>query len=107
MTEYQAEVPSTEELTQTKGYMLLDFGANWCGYCRRAMPLVEQMLADCPNLPHLRLEDGPGRPQGRAFRVKLWPTLILLHDGAEVARVVRPAEESELAPLLERVELGE
>lgn len=40
---------------------------------------------------HLKIEDGPGRRLGRFFRVKLWPTLVFLQDGEEVARLVRPA----------------
>jgi len=36
---------------------------------------------------------------GRAFRVKLWPTLVLLRDGQELARVVRPREARDLWPL--------
>jgi thioredoxin 1 len=28
--------------------------------------------------------------------VKLWPTLIFLRDGAEVARVVRPSEVADV-----------
>ena len=39
---------------------------------------------------HIKVEDGSGRPLGRAFRVKLWPTLIFLKRGQEVARLVRP-----------------
>jgi hypothetical protein len=30
----------------------------------------------------------------------LWPTLILLHGGVELGRVVRPTSAAELAPLL-------
>ena len=30
------------------------------------------------------------QPLGRSFRVKLWPTLVFLRDGEEVARLVRP-----------------
>jgi len=37
------------------------------------------------------VEDGPGRPLGRSYRVKLWPTLVFLQDGREVSRLVRPA----------------
>ena len=40
---------------------------------------------------HLRIEDGKGRPLGRSFQVKLWPTLIYMENGAEKGRVVRPA----------------
>jgi thioredoxin 1 len=38
------------------------------------------------------VEDGSGRPLGRSFGVKLWPTLIFLADGREVARLVRPGD---------------
>jgi thioredoxin 1 len=41
---------------------------------------------------HIKVEDGPGRPLGRSFRVKLWPTLVFLREGREVARLVRPAD---------------
>jgi thioredoxin 1 len=40
---------------------------------------------------HLKIEDGPGRALGRHYRVKLWPTLVVLRDGQEVGRLVRPA----------------
>jgi thioredoxin 1 len=33
---------------------------------------------------------------GRAFRVKLWPTVVVLKDGKEVARVVRPNDAGEV-----------
>ena len=35
--------------------------------------------------------------QGRSFKVKLWPTLIFLKDGQEVARLVRPLDSAEIA----------
>ncbi len=41
-------------------------------------------------MQHIKVEDGPGQPLGRSYRVKLWPTLVFLRDGAEVARLVRP-----------------
>ena len=36
--------------------------------------------------------DGRGKPLGRSFRVKLWPTLVFLRDGEVLARLVRPDE---------------
>jgi thioredoxin 1 len=35
---------------------------------------------------HVKVEDGSGRRLGRSFGVKLWPTLVFLRDGREVAR---------------------
>jgi thioredoxin 1 len=60
---------------------------------------VVQAFVQGHALDHLWVEDGKGRPLGRSFAVKLWPTLILLRDGQEVARVVRPLREQDLAPL--------
>jgi thioredoxin 1 len=44
--------------------------------------------------------DGPGRRLGRTFRVKLWPTLVLLRDGQEIGRIVRPTSSGEISDLL-------
>ena len=52
-------------------------------------------------LRHVKVEDGPGRPLGRHFRVKLWPTLILLQDGQEIARTVRPTQAEAVQTLLQ------
>jgi thioredoxin 1 len=44
----------------------------------------------------LKIEDGKGRPLGRLYGVKLWPTLVFLRDGKEMARVVRPTSAAEV-----------
>jgi thioredoxin 1 len=80
--------------------VLLEFGATWCGHCRAAQPLIAAALATHPDLAHLRIEDGPGRRLGRSFRVKLWPTLILMQRGEELARLVRPGSSEEIATAL-------
>jgi len=87
---YASSQPERSAIDATPGLVALDFGANWCGYCRAAEPLIEQALADHPDARHIKVEDGPGRPLGRSFRIKLWPTVVVLKDGQEVARVVRP-----------------
>jgi thioredoxin 1 len=40
---------------------------------------------------HLKVEDGPGRPLGRSFRVRLWPNLVFLKDGVVVRQLARPS----------------
>lgn len=87
---YAAQQPDPTEVAALSGPAVLEFGANWCGICKAAQPHIAQAFADHADLPHLKVEDGSGRPLGRAFGVKLWPTLVFLRDGKEVARVVRP-----------------
>ncbi len=87
---YTPETLSRADLDASRGSWLLEFGANGCPYCVAAAPFVQQALAGHASIKHIRIEDGRGRPLGRSFAVKLWPTLILLCDGQEVARVIRP-----------------
>jgi len=89
---YETAQPERSTIDATPGLVALDFGTNWCGYCRAAEPLIDQALQDQPDVRHIKVEDGPGRPLGRSFRVKLWPTVVVLKDGQEVARVTRPAD---------------
>lgn len=84
------------EVDATKGITVLEFGATWCPICQNAQPLIRSALAGRA-LKHLRIEDGPGRPLGRSFKIRLWPTLVFLRDGNEVARVVRPRSAEDFA----------
>lgn len=101
--QYAAREPSRADIDQLRGPLLLEFGAPWCGFCQAAQPLVRKALALHPTLEHLKIEDGRGRPLGRSFRVKLWPTLVFLQDGQEVGRLVRPADEAEIARELAKI----
>jgi thioredoxin 1 len=40
---------------------------------------------------HVKVEDGPGRPLGRSFRVKLWPSFVFLRDGRVLRQLARPS----------------
>lgn len=92
--------PTRDAVDALRGAAVLEFGTGWCGHCQRAQPLIEQLLEDQPQVEHIKVEDGPGRPLGRSYRVKLWPTLVFLKDGQEVARVVRPEGAQELKDAL-------
>lgn len=96
---YSEENPSLEEVSQLDGYAFLEFGAPWCGHCIAGAPAIEEGLTP-RHLPHIKAYDGKGLPLGRAFKVKLWPTLILLKDGLEIARVIRPTSINDLNELL-------
>jgi len=96
------EEPTAEQVKALPGWTLLEFGSSGCGICARAQPEIQHALHEYSWIQHLKVQDGPGRRLGRSFKVKLWPTLVLLSDGLEVGRVVRPANRQEVADLLER-----
>lgn len=91
--EYHEEAPTREEIDQTSGKVVLEFGANWCGHCQGLSPTVESLLSGADNIQHIRVADGKGKRLGRSFGVKLWPTLVLLNDGEVVEQLVRPSAD--------------
>ena len=100
MAPYSAEAPTREDVDALPGATVLEFGTDWCGYCQGAQPHITGALASRGELRHLKIEDGKGRKLGRTFGVKLWPTLVFLVDGKEVARVVRPTGEAAIRDAL-------
>lgn len=85
--------PTRAEIDRTSGPVVLEFGAEWCGFCQALRPHLDGLLEQHPEVRHLRIEDGPGRPLGRSFRVKLWPTLVFLRDGQVEQIAVRPGPD--------------
>lgn len=96
--------PTRAEVDALPGATVLEFGAPWCGHCLGAQPHIAAALAEHPDVRHLKIEDGSGRPLGRSFRVKLWPTLVFLTGGREVARLVRPTETAPIRDALTELE---
>lgn len=105
-TEYSADAPTRADVDALAGPAVLNFGTNWCGYCQAAAPLIGQVLGEHPEVRQIKVEDGKGRALGRSFGVKLWPTLIFLQDGEEVARVVRPEQRDVIDDAIARLTAG-
>jgi thioredoxin 1 len=91
--------PTREEVAAFPDATVLEFGATWCGYCQAAQADIAAVMGKHPGIRHIKIEDGKGRPLGRSFRVKLWPTLVYLEAGVEKGRVVRPGSAAEIEAL--------
>src|SRR5690606_14636599 len=102
-TQYAETEPTRDAIDQTKGPLVLEFGASWCGICKAAQPSIAQAFADFPEVAHIKVADGSGRPLGRSFRIKLWSSLIFLRDGQEISRLVRPTEAGAIEKAIRQI----
>src|SRR6476646_4241520 len=87
---YDKPEPTRDDVNALTGPTVLEFGASWCGFCQGAQPSIAAALGEFPNVRHIKVGDGPGKPLGRSFRVKLWPTLVFMKDGVVLQQVSRP-----------------
>lgn len=104
ISQHLAQEPARAEVEQLTGSTVLEFGTPWCPHCVGAQPLIEKALAGRADIAHIKVEDGAGKPLGRSYRIKLWPTLVVLKDGVEVARVVRPTDDEAIHTALAALE---
>ena len=107
---YRDPEPPRAEIDASRGALVIEFGAPWCGHCQGAQAVIREVIGANTGantgLRHLKIEDGRGKPLGRSFRVTRWPTLVFLQDGQELARVVRPTDAEALKQALATLTLS-
>jgi thioredoxin 1 len=87
----ESHAPTRDQMDRGRGPVLLEFGTAWCGHCRALALKVKELLERYPEVKHVKVEDGPGRPLGRSFEVRLWPSFVFLRDGKVVRQLARPS----------------
>ena len=102
-TTYSSTEPTRAEVDAMEGSTVLEFGSPTCGFCRAAQPAIASAFSEHAGVRHVKIADGGGRRLGRSFGVKLWPTLVFLKEGKEVARLVRPRDESPIRQALQSI----
>jgi thioredoxin 1 len=65
--------PARAQVDALPSIALPEFGAPWRPHCIGAQPLIEIAIAAREDVRHPKIEDGPGRPPGRSYRIMFWP----------------------------------
>lgn len=76
-----------KEITNHKGYALVDFWATWCPPCRMMAPVLEsaeQQLGDKINFVKVDVDE---QQLAAEFDIMSIPTLVVFKDGKPVKRM--------------------
>ena len=85
------------EVEQHGGLTVVDFWATWCAPCRAMAPAVEQAARELEPLVRIAKIDTEAESQlALRYRIRSIPTLVMLRDGEEVARMSGAIESSRL-----------
>ena len=87
----------------SKGVVLVDFWAEWCGPCRRLSPTVDALASEFDGratVAKLNVDENPNVP-GR-FAVRGIPTLLLFKEGQLAETIVGLRAKEDIAQMIER-----
>ena len=74
-----------KEVLESKGLVLVDFWAEWCGPCRQLGPILETIDEEMGNtvkIYKMNVDDSP--EVASRFGLRSIPTLFLFKDGKQV-----------------------
>jgi thioredoxin 1 len=87
----------------TKGVVLVDFWAEWCGPCRRLAPTVDALASEYDGratVGKMNVDENPGVPS--RFAIRGIPTLLLFKDGELAEQIVGLAAKEDIAKLIDK-----
>lgn len=86
---------------------LVDFYADWCVYCRRLAPVLEQVAAECEGrLVVGKVDVEAENALARAEDIELLPTLKLYRSGSCLGALIAPDSKDRILAFL-REKLGD
>ncbi len=77
------------------GLVLVDVWAESCRPCVVLGPHMERIASENPDLTVVKVDASKARRLCMSLQVRGLPTILLLHDGQEVARISEPSLTAE------------
>ena len=92
-----------EAIQNTKGLLVVDFWAEWCGPCKMLAPVFEELEKDFPDVTFGKINVDEEVQAALENNVASIPTLLFIKDGEVVKRAVGVAPKDELAAMIKEV----
>jgi len=91
------------EVLNSRGVVLVDFGAPWCGPCRKMAPILEQLGREYGSALKVAKVDVDENPNlAGKYNVMSIPTMIIFKDGQKVHQFAGALPKSKLKGKVEK-----
>ena len=92
-----------EAIQNTKGLLVVDFWAEWCGPCKMLAPVFEELEKDFPDITFGKINVDEEVQAALENNVSSIPTLLFIKDGEIVKKSVGFAPKDELVAMINEV----
>ena len=102
MTQPLTDNQFSENVLNSKGLVLVDFWAEWCGPCRQLGPILEAIDEEMGNdvkIYKMNVDDSP--ETASQFGIRSIPTMFLFKDGKQVDTKVGLSTQSTISSWIE------
>ncbi|NSW90911.1 MAG: thioredoxin [Firmicutes bacterium] len=92
-----------QEVMKSKGLMLVDFWADWCGPCRLVVPIIEQLADEYQDKLTIGKVNVDNEGElATKFRIMSIPTIMLFKEGKMVERLVGARSKEEFKSIIDK-----
>ena len=102
MTQPLTDSQFSENVLNSKGLVLVDFWAEWCGPCRQLGPILEAIdeeMNGTVTIYKMNVDDSP--ETASQFGIRSIPTMFLFKDGKQVDTKVGLSTQSTISSWIE------
>ena len=93
------------EVEQSRGLVLVDFYADWCGPCKLMGPVIEELVEDYKGKEGIKigkLNVDESSVTAQKYNIMSIPTLILFKDGKQAEQLVGHKSKEELKEIIDK-----
>jgi thioredoxin 1 len=81
---------------------LKDFYADWCGPCKTQDPILEELLADYPDVELEKVDVDEEQDVANEYQVRSLPTVVVENDDGIVDRFVGVTQREDIEAAIEQ-----
>lgn len=89
-----------KEVLETKGTVLVDFFANWCGPCKMLSPVLEEIANENEDIKICKVDVDHNEELSRKYGVMSIPALLVFKDGELITKTVGYRSKEEVLELV-------
>ncbi len=108
---YSLSYGSTQEVTdetfdkdvlKTQGFVIVDVGAEWCGYCKIMDPIYEELAEAYPTIKFLKIDADENKIIDE-YGAKYLPTFLFFKDGEHIDTMIGAQEKEQFEKKLDEL----